>query len=94
MIVLACVLGLRIDDIKNLRFSNFNWGETEVSVVQHKTHNPLTLPIPDAVDWAVIDYINSGRPSYYESDRVFLKHMPSFDSIEKNNHMQRLSSTT
>ena len=25
MILLACVLGLRIGDIKNLRFQNFNW---------------------------------------------------------------------
>lgn len=27
MMVLACVLGLRIGDIKNLKFSNFNWEE-------------------------------------------------------------------
>lgn len=90
MIVLACVLGLRIGDIKNLRFSNFNWGEKEVSIVQHKTHKLLTLPIPDAVGWAVIDYIKNGRPSYYESDRVFLKHMPPFDPIGENNHMEQL----
>lgn len=90
MIVLACVLGLRIGDIKNLRFSNLNWEKKKVSIVQHKTHKPLTLPIPDAVGWAVIDYIKNGRPSYYESDRVFLKHMPPFDSIGENNHMEQL----
>lgn len=90
MIVLACVLGLRIGDIKNLRFSNFNWGEKKVSIIQHKTHKPLTLPIPDAVGWAVIDYIKNGRPFYYESDRVFLKHMPPFDPIGENNHMEQL----
>ena len=27
MIVLACILGLRISDIKNLTFDNFNWEE-------------------------------------------------------------------
>lgn len=90
MIVLACVLGLRIGDIKNLRFSNLNWEEKKVSIIQHKTHKPLTLPIPDAVGWAVIDYIKNGRPSYYESDRVFLKHMPPFDPIGENNHMEQL----
>lgn len=90
MIVIACVLGLRIGDIKNLRFSNFNWEEKKVSIIQHKTHKPLTLPIPDAVGWAVIDYIKNGRPSYYESDRVFLKHMPPFDPIGENNHMGQL----
>jgi site-specific recombinase XerD len=90
MIVLACVLGLRIGDIKNLRFSNFSWEGKKLSIIQHKTHKPLTLPIPDAVGWAVIDYIKNGRPSYYESDRVFLKHMPPFDPIGENNHMEQL----
>lgn len=89
MIVLACVLGLRIGDIKNLRFKNFNWEEKKLSVIQHKTHKPLNLPIPDAVGWAVIDYIKNGRPNYYESDVIFLKHMPPFDPIGDENHMRQ-----
>lgn len=43
----------------------------------------------DAVGWAVIDYIKNGRPRYYESDVMFLKHMPPFDPIGDENHMQR-----
>lgn len=89
MILLACVLGLRIGDIKNLRFQNFNWEDKKLSLIQHKTHKPLTLPIPDAVGWAVIDYIKNGRPQYYETDHVFLKHMPPFDPIGSENHMQQ-----
>ena len=89
MLLLACVLGLRIGDIKNLRFQNFNWEDKKLSLIQHKTHKPLTLPIPDAVGWAVIDYIKNGRPQYYESDQVFLKHMPPFDPIGNENHMQQ-----
>lgn len=89
MILLACILGLRIGDIKNLRFHNFNWEDKKLSLIQHKTHKPLTLPIPDAVGWAVIDYIKNGRPQYYETDHVFLKHMPPFDPIGNENHMQQ-----
>ena len=89
MILLACVLGLRIGDIKNLRFQNFNWEDKNLSLIQHKTHKPLTLPIPDAIGWAVIDYIKNGRPQYYETDHVFLKHMPPFDPIGNENHMQQ-----
>lgn len=89
MIVLACVLGLRIGDIKNLRFKNFNWEEKKLSIIQHKTHKPLNLPLPAAVGWAVIDYIKNGRPHYYESDVIFLKHMPPFDPIGDENHMQQ-----
>lgn len=89
MILLACILGLRIGDIKNLRFQNFNWEDKKLSFIQHKTHKPLTLPIPDAVGWAVIDYIKNGRPQYYETDHVFLKHMPPFDPIGDENHMHQ-----
>lgn len=89
MILLACILGLRIGDIKNLCFQNFNWEDKKLSLIQHKTHKPLTLPIPDAVGWAVIDYIKNGRPQYYETDHVFLKHMPPFDPIGNENHMQQ-----
>ncbi len=89
MILLACILGLRISDIKTLRFSNFNWENKQLSLIQHKTHKSLTLPIPDAVGWAVIDYIKNGRPKYFESDIVFLKHMPPFDPISDNDHMEQ-----
>lgn len=87
MIVLACVLGLRIGDIKNLRFGNFDWNKKELSLIQHKTHKPLTLPVPDAVGWAVIDYIKNGRPDFYETDIVFVKHMPPFDPFSDNDHL-------
>lgn len=89
MILLASVLGLRIGDIKNIRFNNFNWEDKKLSILQHKTHKPLVLPIPDAVGWAVIDYIKNGRPHYYESDVIFLKHMPPFDPVGDENHMQQ-----
>ena len=88
MILLACVLGLRIGDIKNLRFQNFSREDKKLSIIQHKTHKPLTLPIPDAVGWAVIDCTKNGRPQYHETDHVFLKHMPPFDPIGNENHMQ------
>lgn len=90
MIILACILGLRISDIKNLTFSCFDWEEKKLSIIQHKTHKPLTLPIPDSVGWAVIDYIKNGRPAYHDSDIVFLKHMPPFDPIGDNNHMEQI----
>lgn len=89
MILLACVLGLRISDIKSLRYSNFDWTGKEISFVQQKTKKPLTLPLPDAVGWAVIDYIREGRPKFDGSDHVFVKHMPPFDPLSDNDHLQQ-----
>ena len=89
MILLACVLGLRVSDIKNLRFSNFDWTNKEISLIQKKTKKPLSLPLPDAVGWAVIDYIREGRPKYNGSDYLFVKHMPPFDPLSDNDHLQQ-----
>lgn len=89
MILLASILGIRIGDIKALKFSNFHWEEKQLSFVQHKTHKPITLPIPDAVGWAVIDYIKNGRPKYYDTDTVFVKHMPPFDPLSESDHLER-----
>ena len=92
MILIACVLGLRIGDIKNLRFSNFDWDNKQISLIQHKTHKPITLPLPEVIGWAVIDYIKNGRPSFYETDVVFIKHMPPFDAFADNEHLgQRIT---
>ncbi len=38
----------------------------------------------------MIDYIQNGRPSYYETDIIFLKHMPPFEPIGQFNHMSSL----
>ena len=89
MILLACVLGLRVGDIKLLRFENFDWEDKKISIIQHKTSKPLSLPIPDSVGWAIIDYIKNGRPQYYKTDYIFLKHMPPFDPIGDDNHMHQ-----
>ena len=89
MITLACILGLRISDIKALRFCNFDWNKKMLSIVQKKTQKPLSLPIPDAVGWAVIDYIKNGRPKFDGSDFVFLKHMPPFNPLGDSDHLQQ-----
>jgi len=59
IILLACRLGIRCTDIKNLRFDNFLWPENKLSFVQSKTRQPIELPLVPDVGWAVIDYIKS-----------------------------------
>ena len=90
MILLACVLGIRSIDIKNLRFSDFDWENNKLSFIQHKTKKPISLPLPKAVGWAVIDYIKNGRPSYFDTDRVFIQHMPPFREMGDDNHMSQI----
>lgn len=87
IILIACTMGLRSIDIKNLKVSDFDWQKKQLSIVQHKTKKPLTLPVPDATGWAVIDYIKNGRPKCSSVKTIFVKHMPPFDNISDADHL-------
>ena len=62
-IVLTAVrLGLRNCDVTTLKFSSIDWNKKEIHLIQQKTGVPLTLPLPEDVGWAIINYIKNGRP--------------------------------
>lgn len=75
--LLAARMGLRSCDIKALEFSFINWTERTISFAQKKTKKYLTLPLPDDVGWAIIDYLKSGRP-ISDSKCVFIQHKPPY----------------
>lgn len=75
--LLAARMGLRSCDIKALEFSFINWTEKTISFAQKKTKKHLTLPLPDDVGWAIIDYLKNGRPTS-DSKYVFIQHKPPY----------------
>lgn len=75
--LLAARMGLRSCDIKALEFGFINWTEKTVSFTQKKTKKYLTLPLPDDVGWAIIDYLKNGRP-VSDSKYVFIQHTPPY----------------
>lgn len=83
MIMLAADLGLRIGDIRNLTFADIDWERKVITIIQHKTKQELCLPLPEAVGWALIDYIKNGRP-VTNSHYVFVKHRPPYDEFPPN----------
>ena len=87
MLLLAARLGLRIGDIRDLKLSDIDWRASALTIVQNKTKEPLTLPIPEDVGWAVIDYLKNGRP-VTESRNIFVRHVPPYDgfAITSNLH--------
>ena len=89
IILMACRLGLRCTDIKNLRLSDFHWAEKTLSFVQSKTRQPIELPLVPEVGWAVIDYLKSGRPAV-DSDRVFVRHLAPFLPFADGDHLAQL----
>jgi integrase len=89
IILLACRLGLRCTDIKNLRRENFHWGDKVLVLRQSKTKEPLTLPLTSEVGWAVIDYLKHGRPKF-DSPFVFLRHLAPFGPFAEGDHLHQI----
>lgn len=89
IILLACTLGIRVTDIKNLTFNNFHWEEKKIIFTQSKTRETVTLPIPSEVGWAVIDYLKYGRPKV-DSPIVFVRHLAPFLLFSESDHLHQL----
>ena len=89
IILLACVLGLRVNDIKNLTFGCFHWEEKQLIFTQSKTRETVNLPIPSELGWAVIDYLKYGRPKV-DSPIVFVRHMAPFLPFSESDHLHQL----
>lgn len=59
--LMALRYGLRIIDIKNLKFENIDWKHKKINIIQSKTKKELQLPLLDDVADALIDYIKNAR---------------------------------
>ncbi len=89
IILLACRLGMRCTDIKNLKMEHLRWAEKMLVFMQSKTREPLSLPLTSEVGWAVIDYLKYGRPKI-DSSYIFVKHMAPHGPFSEGNHLTQL----
>ena len=80
MILLASRLGLRSSDIRGLLFSDIDWDNNTINLIQHKTQRHLSLPLLKDVGEALVDYIQNSRP-HCRHKRVFLTHDFPYDGI-------------
>ena len=80
MILATARLGLRISDLRQLELGDLDWRAKTITIVQHKTGRPLSLPLLDDVGWAIIDYVGHGRPET-ACLKVFVKHRHPFDAF-------------
>jgi len=88
ILLLVVRLGLRVSDIRGLKFYNLNWSRKTISLTMQKTKQPLKLPLLDDIGWAVIDYLKNGRPET-KCDAVFVRHRAPYDSFGENESFYR-----
>ena len=89
IILLTVRLGMRCIDVKHLTFSNFNWNENYLEFSQSKTGRPVRLPLLKDVGWAVIEYIQNGRP-LSDSPYVFLRHIAPIEPFSDEDHLYQI----
>lgn len=80
ILMLAAGLGLRVSDIIGMTFDEIDWSKKLLSIVQQKTGKLVELPLTDGIGWAIIDYLQNGRPES-ECDHVFVKHCAPYDVL-------------
>lgn len=83
ILLLISRLGLRSGDVVNLKFENINWEQNRISLTQHKTGRPLTLPLLEDVGLAIIDYLKFGRPKC-DCRNIFVRHRPPVDAFSSS----------
>ncbi|MBQ1762993.1 MAG: tyrosine-type recombinase/integrase [Aquincola sp.] len=89
ILLLAARLGLRLGDIKGLTLDHLHWITTTIEIVQHKTGEPLVLPLIEEVGTALIDYLRAGRPPV-EHRHLFTNLTPPFEPICERDRLHRV----
>ena len=62
VVMLAVTTGMRVGDIKELRFSGIDWRKGQISFVQQKGGRRNVVPLVPECALALADYIRSERP--------------------------------
>jgi site-specific recombinase XerD len=89
ILLLACRLGLRVNDIRNLTLDHINWESETISLIQSKTQRHLVLPLTNEVGNALIDYIKFVRPKTHYR-QVFIRLKLPFTPFSKNEDFSRI----
>ena len=82
VLLLIAALGLRSQEVRNLKFDDIDWRAGHIRLSETKTRRERLLPLPGEVGEALADYILSGRPKKDEP-YVFLHHYAPHDPIIK-----------
>jgi site-specific recombinase XerD len=89
IIMLVTRLGIRTIDIKHLRFENLKWPFNRLEFIQSKTGRAVSLPLLKDVGWAIIDYLEHGRP-HTPSPFVFLRHLAPIEPFSDEDRLHQM----
>jgi integrase len=82
VVLLGTRLGIRLEDIRTLRFEELDFERDIVRLVQDKTLAQLELPMIPELKTALLDYIRNSRPDVDGS--VLRVSYPPYDQLSKS----------
>lgn len=88
ILLIAIRLGLRIGDIRNLKKSSIDWNRKTINLKMVKTGQPIELPLLKDIGWAIIDYLQNGRPAT-NSECLFVRHKAPFNAFGDRNSFNK-----
>lgn len=91
--LLALTTGLRACDIIALRLADVDWRGQMISIVQQKTGNPLTLPLPTLVAGRLAAYVLDERPCSAD-DHVVLRSVAPYVRLADHASVHRVIAAT
>ena len=91
ILLLVTRLGIRVGDIVNLQLSDLDWKHQKINIIQSKTKSSNSFPILDDIGWALIDYLQNGRP-ISDSPYVFLRSVAPFERFGENANLHNIIS--
>lgn len=84
ILLIAIRLGLRIGDIRSLKKSSIDWNRKTINLKMIKTGQTIELPLLKDIGWAIIDYLQNGRPAT-NSECLFVRHRAPFNAFGDRN---------
>ncbi len=84
ILLIAIRLGLRIGDIRSLKKSSIDWNRKTINLKMAKTGQPIELPLLKDIGWAIIDYLQNGRPITI-SECLFVRHRAPYNAFGDRN---------
>ena len=89
--LLALSTGLRACDIVALGLSDCDWRGKTISIVQQKTHNPLTVPMTELLAAKLADYVLYDRPKVID-DHLFLRRFAPYVGLGDHSAIYQVTS--
>jgi len=92
IISITAFLGIRAGDLINLKFSDIDWSNNKISIIQEKTKTPLTLPMPDEVKFPLLDYLKNARHASADDEYVLVTSYAPYTRIQQTGSIYRMIS--